>query len=161
MPFIAYTLPVLLGLLNRCRGGWIQLKSGQLGRVLFWALPIGFIVLLGWGVVPAVYALLLAFLGVAIPAWGLYVGLKTEQDWLLLSACGLCVSGFPAIGIAIESFNAASIYAVSGLLMPVFYWLGQKIPSKVKNFEQGTPLGELFFGAWLGFVLALLLIFKL
>lgn len=139
------------GLLNRCRGGLIPLRSGQLGRILFWAFPMALYAF--WvqrGLVPALEVLVGAFAGVAIPNWGKYWNLTNLQDWLMMALCGLCVTALPAFGMH------SIIFGISGLLMPIFYWLGARIPIKIKGLTEGPEVSEVLFGMWIGLSLGLL-----
>lgn len=145
------------GFLNRCRGGLIPLPSVQLGRFLFWALPLAAYALWrGYEVVPCFWALLGAFAGVAIPNWGKYWNLKDDEDWLMMSLCGLCVTICPAFGLAFHNTIHAIIFGISGVLMPVFYWLGARIPLKIQGLTQGPEVSEVLFGMWVGLALGIL-----
>ena len=58
---------------------------------------------------------------------------------------------FVAVPLAIVSHDPAYIvFMVGAALMPVCYLIGWAIPSRIKDFEQGPPLGELLYGGVLG-----------
>ena len=153
--------PLLLALANRCRGGLITTTSGQLGR-LFWALP--FAVAVFSAAVPSsidlklgyfLLLLLVAFGGACLVAWGKYDTIPTAWNPPLLALQGLIFVGPTALAAALVSWKlAVALILVAPCIVPS-YWLGWKIPSKIKGFEQGVPLGELLYGFIIGFAIFL------
>lgn len=150
--------PFLYALANRARGGLVYIPSGQLGRLLLWALPVVLSLfftkhpdnyrddgLYGGALIAALFA------GVAIPAWGPYVHLKSLADWVDLTGCGLIMTGIVATVVYFFGYyNLSAFLMLSGLLMAPSYWAGNKIPSTLPQFETGVPLGELIFGFSIG-----------
>jgi len=68
-------------------------------------------------------------------------------------ALGIVVGG-PLVFLSGDPTYLA--FTLGAASMPVCYWVGWAIPSRITNFEQGPPLGELFYGGVLGATAALI-----
>ena len=151
----------------RIRGGWLSLPSTFLGRG-FWGLACGLI---------AYRATMSWEIGLSVAVAGLVACMPGHAEWLDLgtvktpSSEGRKAGGFwedfsklglrglwwtaPVGGVlAFVGYDWWYIYV--GLLQPVAYEIGHRIPIKMKGF-QGAELGEFLFGAVQGTALGLLL----
>ena len=150
--------PVILSLANRCRGGLISIKSGQLGRLLFWAIPLALTLTLTrhpeslyetfWYFLQITVA---SYIGSCIAAWGKYDTIPTAWDPANLTLQGILFL-WPTAIIVLAFFNyaIAAALALSAFTIAPCYWLGWHIPSKLKGFETGIPIAELIFGFIIG-----------
>ena len=158
---------LFLALANRCRGGLINVPSGELGR-MFWAIPFAvtdFLVRYNQDLwVNLCYGASLfvgGFTGASLAAWGKYDTKPNNWDALKLTYQGLIfVLPVSVICAAFTLYFLAASVLLSGLAIAPCYALGWKIPSKIKGFEQGTPLGEVLFGGAIGLVIWVEFIFR-
>jgi hypothetical protein len=149
--------PFILAIANRCRGGLITITSGQLARLLLWAIPLAATVAFSSAVfeyeieICYVGALIVAaFGGACIAAWGKYDTIPTAWNPLMLTLQGLLYVGPVAVIAALLSFKLGAYLLIGGILIAPCYWLGWQIPSTLKGFERGIPIAELIYGAVLG-----------
>lgn len=150
--------PFFCSIMNRCRGGLIDISEGQLARVLLWALPLAATIFSVqqpddpwdklWYFVELVGT---AFIGEACVNWGKYDTEPNNFNWAMLTVQGLIYLGPIALVVAAYGFFKLSLaILISVLFMAPCYWLGWRIPSKVKGFEQGIPCAEILFGFDIG-----------
>lgn len=154
--------PFFLALANRCRGGLIYIKQGQLGRLLFWAFPLAFTIYMGGhfdslkdNCFYVLYLILAAFGGSCWAAWGPYVNLTQPTDFKNLTIEGLKFVGPAALVACGSSVWLGLSILLSGLCIAPCYWMGWRIPSTIKGLERGTPIGETLFGFFIGFFIYL------
>lgn len=158
MTIIPWQVP-LLAFANRARGGLIKLTSGELGRLTCWGIPFALCLALqawphtDWKEQAFYVAALIAaaYGGSKLPAWGANVHLITSKDWWMMTFWGIVMIAPPAAIVAIWGFYYLAAAMVAGsLTISIAYWIGKKIPSTIPQFETGVPLGELFFGLFMG-----------
>lgn len=158
--------PFVLAIANRCRGGLINIKAGQLARLVLWAVPFSAVLILSvwdkfsilkwdWQIAYVVFLVSANFGGACLPAWGKYD--QKEVNWCMLGLQGWLFLAPGAICLLILNSWVSLLLIPAGWLISVCYALGWEILSTVKGFERGTPLGELFFG----FVIGLFIYFAL
>ncbi len=148
------------GLLFRIRGGLGGRKLGtdtSEARALF-ALGMG---LMGWGFSRNSWLLLLpsAWFASCLPGWFGALGLGhdgtswgEDAAWLLLR--GLMWVALPALVFWDCGFAPWPLIA-AGVLCPLAYEAGYRIPLKITGLTQGPEIGEAIFGALLGGATAL------
>lgn len=167
MIWLAVALGIILGAaLFRIRGGWLDVGSSTVGR-LIWSVPLG---LLAGGISWNPWALIvgpLLFLCV-LPGWGSYMDLgrmpKPDNESIRFIVrvvpfpdgsfwydfWGLTIRGLiltlPA-GALLGYITGNYLFAGAGLLMAPLYMLGWKV--------KGTEIAEWLFGGWLGGMLAM------
>jgi len=149
--------PILLAFSNRCRGGLIRLKSGQLGRFLFWAIPFAlsvFFVHHPNDMKDVFYyagmLLFAAFGGSCWVAWGPYANMTQASDFRNMAVEGLKFTSPIAI-VALWGSIALSVFLlISGLFVAPSYCIASKIPSRIPGIHQGPELGEFITGLSIG-----------
>ncbi len=75
-----------------------------------------------------------------------------KRDFVGMTIRGLLVTIGAGIALAYWYLWPGIMYAISGLVMGIIYWLSWKAWDagwKVKGFEGGPPLAEFVFGIWL------------
>jgi hypothetical protein len=149
--------PFFLAIANRCRGGLVSISSGQLARLVLWALPLALTLFAAaqFSTVldNAVYAVALlasAFGGACLAAWGKYDTIPTAWNPGALTVQGILFVGLPASVVSTLNLKLAVALLLSGVTIAPAYWLGWKTSSKIVGFETGVPLGELYFGFFIG-----------
>lgn len=99
------------------------------------------------------------FLG-AVPGWKSTIDLGRVEGSRFRDALVMVVRGLvwtlPA-GAVLWFFGppASWTFGLAGLLCPLLYEIGWRVPLRIPHLRQGPELGELLFGAWLGATLAL------
>ena len=148
----------IFGLLNRLGGGLVKLGSTHLSRILFRSLPTALVVFYishkYWALS---LALVLGWLGWVLAKYSKYWNLTSLRDWLLMAWNGLLTSVFPAAVFIPFNPLGALYVALSGLFMPLCYWLGHRTPNLGKGFNSGPEMGEFYFGCVRGVALWLTL----
>lgn len=134
-----------MSFLFRLRGSsFTVFKSEQLTRLLIWAVPCGFT---EWALFGGPWWTIIGyticwFIGIIVYPWGQWTGLKTVEEFIILSFRGLLVTLFAGYALDIGSYPAGLIIILSGLTMGIAYWIGQKIPSSIPYMNQGREMGE-------------------
>ncbi len=143
---VIFLIPFIMAALFRLRGSSFNIfRSEQLTRILIWAFPCAITewVLFGgpwWTVL--IYTVGW-FVGIAICPWGPWTGLKTVEEFIILSFRGMLVTLFAGYPLDLWSYPAGLIIILSGLTMGIAYWIGQKIPSSIPGMSQGREMGEI------------------
>jgi len=161
--------------LFRLRGGWPPLGSTFLARITY---AIGFAVGAALLAEDARMLVLVApfYFGAIFP-WFNSIDLgrnegSWEKDAALMAFRGFIFAAAPALffpfifgvvwalntlfdwHIYLAPIHFGWWYAAVGFLCPFCYELGWRTMSTIRNFERGTPLGEVYFGAIMGGALA-------
>jgi hypothetical protein len=146
---------LLGGVLFRIRGGGIDLKTDTVAR-LVWSIGMAVIgVAIAWD-----YKLLALapayFLGCLCPWWNsIDMGHNEGSFWRdfgVMAVRGVIWVLFAAVVLGFLGYSA--LYVFAGLLCPVCYAIGWKLPN-TNAVKQGTEYGEILFGAVCGAGLAL------
>lgn len=156
---IATLLGALIGAVGfRLRGSAIfeeiTGRGATTARIVCWAIPMGLVSLYH---VPWEWAWAISlglFLG-ACPGWYHCTDLgrddgKVVRDYVIMTIRGLVWTLPAALVMAYFNTNASSAMMIAGLLCPLAYTIGWKIPSKIKGLHQGPELGEFIFGGMVG-----------
>lgn len=169
------TLLILYGLLSglagglfyRIRGGFLPTGSTQLAR-LIWCIPVAAAFTLTFGWLVGGLTLIVTFLGLMIPH-GRDMDMGTSNGTFSDDFYGLMCIGVvrllmmltPAIALA----SISPFWCFLGILHPVAYWIGWKLPiprNWVNNpyalVDGFTAWGELFWGFVQGIIIFLILI---
>lgn len=145
MLYFLFLMPFFMAFLFRLRGSsFIIFKSEQLTRLFVWAVPCA---ITEWALFGGPWWTIIGytigwFIGIAICPWGPWTGLKTVEEFIILSFRGLLVTLFAGYPLDIWSYPAGLIIILSGLTMGIAYWIGQKIPSSIPCMQQGREMGE-------------------
>lgn len=174
---ISVSFAALFGaFLFRLRGGWPALGSTFAAR-MFYANGMAIIAAAAASDLRMLLLVAPFYFGSIFPWFGSIDLGRNEGSWLKDAALnglrGFLFTIFPAIffplinfivnGLAWAfGFESVSLdvhfgwwYAFVGFTCPFLYALGWRTRSAIRNFERGTPLGEVYFGAVLGLGLAL------
>lgn len=146
---------VVGGLLFRIRGGGVPTGSTTVARCI-------------WSIVMAVLGMALSldyklvalapayFLGCLCPWWNSIDMGHNEgsfwRDFVVMAARGVIWVLFAAVVLGFLGYSP--MYVFAGLLCPVCYAIGWKLPN-TQILKQGTEYGEVLFGAVCGAALAL------
>lgn len=141
----------------RLRGDeiWDKLTgTGATGGRLLWSLTASLCLMASGGGIWGLAAAPILFLS-AIPGWPGSIDLgRNEGDWHTDFAF-MCMRGAvftaPAGLVLIITAGSEFIpFAISGLFAGICYELAWRLPVKWQYLRQGPPLGEAFFGAFIG-----------
>lgn len=155
-PWFALLLIPLGAVLFRIRGGWLSLPSTTLGRAV-WSVGMTLIpAAITWRLVVLAPAL---FLGCVLPWWQ-SIDMGRNEGTLARDAVFHTLRGalwvLPASAAGWWALGPWTLLVmIPGLLCAGWYELGWRTPSSVKHFTRGSELGEVYFGAAIGFGLAL------
>lgn len=169
-----YLIILLTGLASRIRGGWLREYTPFIPGNVFWGVYIlgltGFLTLSYWSIAAGVLAWA-TFQWFGHGKW-FTMGRNTNQvitdegygtrliakiaglnsfkaDMIGMSLIGIFRTSWALIFVAQGHIMFLPIF-FSGALQGVAYELGWRTPSKVKGFWQGTEMGELYFGLFVG-----------
>jgi hypothetical protein len=144
-------------ILFRIRGGWLNLPSTTVGRMVW---SVGMTVLpvaatMNWWLLLLAPAL---FLGCILPWWK-SIDMGRNEGRLIIDAALQTARGIlwvlPAVALLYWQYEWAALAAlIPGLLCAAAYEAGWRIPSEVPHFSRGAELGEVIFGAMIGAGLA-------
>lgn len=116
--------------------------------------------LAGWS--PDLLLLAPAFFLGAVPGWKSTIDLGRVEGSKVRDALVMVVRGLvwtlPA-GAVLWFFGPGTswTFGLAGLLCPLLYEIGWRVPLRIPHLRQGPELGELLFGGWLGAALVLCL----
>ncbi len=150
------------GFLFRVRGGALPTGSTTIAR-LIWSVGMaalavalsyaGGVWAMNWWLLTLVPAF---FLGCLCPWWNSIDMGRNEgtfwKDFLVMMGRGVLWVLFAAAGLGLLGYSA--MYVFAGLLCPVCYTIGWRLPN-TKWIKQGTEYGEILFGMVCGAGLAL------
>lgn len=160
----------ICGLGFRIRGGLWNTKIEQYihwgattARLVAWATPTAILGTLWYGLAWYWLAALLiaAWIG-CLPGWYGSIDMGRNEGTWLRDFVVITIRG------AFWTLPISAVYAAAGLTVPavglllvgaamgIWYELGWRTPSSVPGFNQGTELGELYFGLMFGLVLSVL-----
>lgn len=153
--FLVINQFVLIGaaaaLLFRIRGGLFALSGTAPGRVIFAVGMSALSAYAAWDLWMLLSAPL--WYASAVLGWGGALDLGRNEGTWAEDAQALLLRGvwwtyLP--GLLFILMGHSPVYLLPGLLCPVAYELGYRIPLKVKGAYQGPELAEVIFGAMLG-----------
>lgn len=172
MTALALFRPLIYAILFRAAGEekpWLGKHQGQLGRILFWALPVGvdlmivFPPLLGfwWSLAYLVAIIFLLFLGLAIGPWGQWFDMGRnhdtfKSDFLNMLWRGALITGFAGALMCFASVPVGIIFGLCGAMTAPARALGWKVPTATPQLEQGPEWGEFLTGLCIGAVVTAL-----
>lgn len=157
-PIVFVAIGVISPILFRLRGSSLIKLTDNETRLLIWSWPMAvamWVVFGGkaWLIIPYMGGW---YAGLTVAPWGVWTDLgqtdgKPIRDWLLLSVRGVLVNIFAGGVLCLLSIKAGLTLALLGAFMSVAYKIGQLIPSRIPNLNQGREMGEIFTGLFIAF----------
>lgn len=160
--------PFFLALANRARGGLVKINSGQLSRLVCWALPLAATI---WTAKhpddfykSCLYFAFLtvgAWLSSTFPKWGKFWDLgrnpKNPGSALykiaMMTLQGVLFVSLPALVTFAASPKLSLCVMAGGLCIAPAYELGWRTHTGEKDFEAGPPMGEVYEGGFIGLMI--------